>query len=615
MRKRNDRLGRNDPCPCGSGKKYKRCHGVPHGLAARSRSTIREHFLRTIGVVWVAPDVFGRTLTWEQAKASLGAINWESAVLSMAMVNAVCVELALGGSLGNAAGASKVGALAHYLFPDDVRARAIQVYLENAAQSFIALAPQACIAMTEACIRYCRRNGGDRFEQPHQNPHFSHVLLSFQENLMRTDLTARGLDEENLTGEQFRFFAKNFLAANFETNFLGLLRRHYMMFESADENGVLRGRIGKDARSWFTEVTGTDPAMYRVVLLFVMYHGEGFDIEAPNLTDLVYNMDTMLQNVTPDPASAYRRLHDLAIVEERLPADDPPDWESAVYGLHYLRRRPVLHLDRTQYICLHKHLLREKFFGGTVHVLTELVDSHPPPGWPGGRKERVYKVRRELGYVFEDYVRKLLDLLFAGSDIVRRYGLRRKGGGESDALVIVGSVALAFEVVHHPWNLAERAQGESADFIQHLADNISKAGELCAQIIRDRRVADLEVRVETALPIVVMSEMTPINDLTALTWQRDLVDETSPELVLGHGNVKPVQTLSIAQLENLDRLNLPEGAVSLAKFLVERSRDPIARLSGESTFRQSLGVSRRLRQFEDAAERSFHELKPQLFRA
>ncbi|WP_042170003.1 preprotein translocase subunit SecA [Paenibacillus gorillae] len=26
--KRNDRVGRNDPCPCGSGKKYKQCHGV-----------------------------------------------------------------------------------------------------------------------------------------------------------------------------------------------------------------------------------------------------------------------------------------------------------------------------------------------------------------------------------------------------------------------------------------------------------------------------------------------------------------------------------------------------------------------------------------------------------
>jgi uncharacterized protein YecA (UPF0149 family) len=22
------RIGRNDPCPCGSGKKYKRCHGA-----------------------------------------------------------------------------------------------------------------------------------------------------------------------------------------------------------------------------------------------------------------------------------------------------------------------------------------------------------------------------------------------------------------------------------------------------------------------------------------------------------------------------------------------------------------------------------------------------------
>jgi preprotein translocase subunit SecA len=23
-----EKVGRNDPCPCGSGKKYKRCHGA-----------------------------------------------------------------------------------------------------------------------------------------------------------------------------------------------------------------------------------------------------------------------------------------------------------------------------------------------------------------------------------------------------------------------------------------------------------------------------------------------------------------------------------------------------------------------------------------------------------
>jgi preprotein translocase subunit SecA len=24
----SDKVGRNDPCPCGSGKKYKKCHGA-----------------------------------------------------------------------------------------------------------------------------------------------------------------------------------------------------------------------------------------------------------------------------------------------------------------------------------------------------------------------------------------------------------------------------------------------------------------------------------------------------------------------------------------------------------------------------------------------------------
>jgi preprotein translocase subunit SecA len=28
IKRGNPRVGRNDPCPCGSGKKYKQCHGV-----------------------------------------------------------------------------------------------------------------------------------------------------------------------------------------------------------------------------------------------------------------------------------------------------------------------------------------------------------------------------------------------------------------------------------------------------------------------------------------------------------------------------------------------------------------------------------------------------------
>jgi uncharacterized protein YecA (UPF0149 family) len=28
IKRQGDKVGRNDPCPCGSGKKYKKCHGA-----------------------------------------------------------------------------------------------------------------------------------------------------------------------------------------------------------------------------------------------------------------------------------------------------------------------------------------------------------------------------------------------------------------------------------------------------------------------------------------------------------------------------------------------------------------------------------------------------------
>jgi preprotein translocase subunit SecA len=31
---RDDKVGRNDPCPCGSGKKYKKCHGATAAVGA-----------------------------------------------------------------------------------------------------------------------------------------------------------------------------------------------------------------------------------------------------------------------------------------------------------------------------------------------------------------------------------------------------------------------------------------------------------------------------------------------------------------------------------------------------------------------------------------------------
>lgn len=42
-------IGRNDPCPCGSGKKYKKCHGVQDSFAAAPRAEVaRANALRTV---------------------------------------------------------------------------------------------------------------------------------------------------------------------------------------------------------------------------------------------------------------------------------------------------------------------------------------------------------------------------------------------------------------------------------------------------------------------------------------------------------------------------------------------------------------------------------------
>lgn len=620
MRKRNQRLGRNDPCPCGSGRKYKLCHGEtgktlsPPSPQSKStlKSALREYFLPHAASVWVASDVFERALSWDEAKRELGLINWESAILSMAMVNAVSAELALGGKLNTSSGEMKLRALADYLFPPELRANALSVYLKHPHHNFIPLAPQACIAMTEACLRYCNRKDGLRFHQPHQHASFSHVLFSFHEQLMRRDLTPH-LNIENLSAEQFRYFVRNYLAANLETDFAGLIRRQYMMFEVAVPNGALFERTGKNAATWFTEIAGTDPIVYRTLLLFTMHHGFSFTINNPNLEDLVYDIAQMLQNVAPEYAAIYRRLHDLASVEDTLPAMEFPDWESALYGAHYVRRKPVLRLDGSKHVCLYRHLLPERFFAGTVHVLSELAVSYPPPQWPNESRERVFKVRRELGYVFEDYVRQILGYLFQGTNVELRFGVKRDDGGESDALVVVGSTALVFEFVHHPWSLLERSKGESSGFIPHVADNVRRAGLLCAQIAHSRRAAELERPIDSTLPIVIMSEMMAINEVTALTWQHDLIAATSSEMVMGHGIVQPLQTLSLIQLENLDRLDCADSAAGLVSFLSMRARDPVWRLSGHASLRQNLGRSRRLKEFDDAAERSFHEMGPKLF--
>ena len=36
IKRDGDKIGRNDPCPCGSGKKYKKCHGLAGSMSEDS---------------------------------------------------------------------------------------------------------------------------------------------------------------------------------------------------------------------------------------------------------------------------------------------------------------------------------------------------------------------------------------------------------------------------------------------------------------------------------------------------------------------------------------------------------------------------------------------------
>ena len=575
---------------------------------------MREQFLPNAAVVWVATDVFGSAFTWDEAKAALAEMNWESATLSMAMLNAVCAELALGPRLNTPSGAQQVGALTGYLFAPESQRSAIKAYLENRHQTFIPLSGQACLAMTEACLRFCKRDGGARFNQPREYPMFARILLSFQEQLMRSDL-ARNLNPEELTPEQFRYFVRNYLSANFETGFPEMRRRHYMLFVETTLNGVLEERSGRTAPAWFSEVTGMDPRRYGALIIFCLHHGHLFDIESPDLRHLTYNLDEMLQNAAADAAAMYRRLHDLATVPKELPPADATDWESAIYGCHYLRAKPLLQLNGPQFATLYKHLVLEKFLGGTVHVLTELVNAHAPAGWSADAKKRRSQVRIDFGYVFEDYLRKLLLVLFDGPSTKYRFGFARTDGGECDALVVIQNTALAFEFVHHPWSLAERSSGDASVFVKHLSDNITKAGKLCAEIMQEGRVKEFAATIDRALPIVITSEMVPINVMTAPTLEKQLIAATCQQFVQGHGNVRPVQVLSVVQLENLDRIESVGSPEEIVEFLVRRSGDVRSRLSGHNHMEQRLIESRKLRSYEDAAEATFRDVGPSLFKS
>lgn len=76
-----EKIGRNDPCPCGSNKKYKRCHGDPSnnspkaGGGGQRTVTARTLSERNMLLLYAISDVFGlkRGFKWKDIKRAISA--------------------------------------------------------------------------------------------------------------------------------------------------------------------------------------------------------------------------------------------------------------------------------------------------------------------------------------------------------------------------------------------------------------------------------------------------------------------------------------------------------------------------------------------------------------
>lgn len=578
------------------------------------KQRILREIMPTIATMWVAKDVFSKALSWMETRGQLAKINRESALITMAMMNAVCAEfLSPQRSRQEARAPGNVLPLVNYLFAPEHRPAAIKIWQQSTGV-FIPIAPQASTAMTEACMRYCDPVGGARFEQPWQFPVFAHILLSFQDGMMGDSVQKGPINFAALTEQQFADFARNYQTANFNNDLLVLMRRHYLMFERLVDGGYTRERLGISPAEWFTRISGMEPRQYRMLQLVAMSHGREFTLDAPDLTKLVYDLSAAVGNMIPVVADAYRRLHELAVAAASLPAAEIEDWATAVYHAHYVRRRPVLRLRGETYLCLHKQLLVERFFGATVHVLVDLVTSYQPAGWPADPIKRTLQVRTEFGTIFEDYVQRLVHILFQNADAVFRFNLKPDGGGERDALVVINQTALVFEVVHRPWSVAERSRALPADFIKHLSDNIDKSVKLCAEITAKGALADdPRVMIKRAIPIVVMSEAMPINEMTAPSLQSELATIIGNEPLQGTDLIMPVQSLSVTQLENLDRVWKKHPAEVLP-FLEQRSLNLLARFTADPRMGLKLGAWRNLDQLDDEVHRDLEKYGPGVFR-
>ncbi len=95
------KVGRNEPCPCGSGKKYKHCHGTLSALSKPSIRVVAAALYDATGRVLIAERPIGKHMAgrWEFPGGKIAEGENEEAALARELLEELGVNLRSGRQL------------------------------------------------------------------------------------------------------------------------------------------------------------------------------------------------------------------------------------------------------------------------------------------------------------------------------------------------------------------------------------------------------------------------------------------------------------------------------------------------------------------------------------
>lgn len=321
-------------------------------------------------------------------------------------------------------------------------------------------------------------------------------------------------------------------------------------------------------------------------------------------------MEKKLEKLAPDARAKVKRLHSLAVIDDSKPLRlaTPAHWQEALYESTFLLQRQIYQLAEDDYLLLHPAWFLDKFFSRMPYVVIaakELRDSD---------NDTTESLLSEFGMIFEAYAVWLLNSFFKDAGVVYQSvrATPDHGAPEHDIVVVIDDRAIVIEVNSHCLSLKERRDATAETLVEAYKDDYRKvlrASKLVAGgcWYSGHEMTQVKARIRTVLPVVLMHDLPPLHDLTVHTYERVLRQKIGEECVNSFGPIRPVQVLSIEELERVDaHWKLPDMFAECLNALDWRSSTPERRYERLSRyFRTDYRDSSLLLRVQDKWESSF----------